>query len=69
MFMKPKVAEIIKRRIDAGLSKRQLSISAGLGSSSICRIENGITIAIHPLRAKAIAKALGCKVTDIFEKQ
>lgn len=69
MFMKPNVDEIIERRINAGLSKRQLSIKAGLGSSSICRIENGITEAIHPLRAKAIAKALCCKVTDIFEKQ
>lgn len=69
MFMKPKVDEIVSRRIELGLSKRQLSLQSGIGSSSLCRIENGTTTQIHPLRAKAIAKTLGCKVSDIFDKQ
>lgn len=68
MFMTPKIDEIVKRRNDAGLSQHQLSLKAGIGGSSLSRIESGTTTAIHPLRAKAIAKTLGCKVTDIFEK-
>ncbi|MEG0429953.1 MAG: helix-turn-helix domain-containing protein, partial [Anaerovoracaceae bacterium] len=60
MLLKPKVREIEKRRIELGLSKRQLSLQSGIGGSSICRIESGRTTQIHGLRASAIAKTLKC---------
>lgn len=66
MFMTPKIDELVKRRTEAGLSQHQLSLNSGIGGSSLSRIESGATNAIHPLRAKAIAKTLKCKVTDIF---
>ena len=69
MFMKPKIDEIVRRRTEAGLSQHKLSLKSGIGGSSLSRIESGTTTAIHPLRAKAIAKTLGCKVSDIFDKQ
>lgn len=68
MYVKPKIQEITKIRKELGLSKHQLSLKAGLGNQALSRIERGETKAIHPFRAKAIAKALGCKVNDIFEE-
>ena len=58
--------ELQKRRTEAGLNKKQLSLKAGLPSNAIGRIEKGESEKTHPLRAKAIAKALHCKVEDIF---
>ena len=69
MFMIPNVEKIIQLRTDVGLSQHQLSLKAGLAGNSIYRIESKSTSSIHRLRAKEIAKALGCKVSDIFEKQ
>ena len=68
MFMKPKVNEIIKRRTEAGMSQHQVALKSNLGGCALSRIESGATTAIHPLRAKAIAKTLNCKVSDIFDK-
>ena len=61
--------EIRTRRIEMKLNCSQLSLKAGLPQNAIGRIERGESKFTHPLRAKVIAKALGCKVTDIFEKQ
>lgn len=66
MFVLPNVDEIIRRRTLTGLSQHQLSLKAGLSGCAINRIENGKTKNIHHLRAEAIAKALRCKVSDIF---
>ena len=65
----PLVQEIEKRRISLNLKPAQLSVKAGLPKNAIGRIERGESKLTHPLRAKVIAKALGCKVNDIFEKQ
>jgi Predicted transcriptional regulator with C-terminal CBS domains len=69
VLMIPKTEEIKRRRMNLGLSKHRLSLISGLSGTAILRIENKKTIKTHPLRAKAIADALGCKVEDVFEKE
>ncbi len=58
--------ELKRRRIAAGLNKKELSQKAGLPGNAIGRIEKGENERTHPLRAREIAKALHCKVEDIF---
>lgn len=58
--------EIKRRRLATGLNKKELSLRAGLPANAIGRIENGENGQTHPLRARAIAKALQCGVEDIF---
>lgn len=67
MYLKPKIDEIQQRRKQLHLTKHQVSLRAGLGNQALSRIETNTTKAIHPLRAKQIAKVLKCKVSDIFE--
>jgi DNA-binding XRE family transcriptional regulator len=66
MFVQAKLDELRSRRKAANLSQHRLSLIAGLGGNAINNIESGATRAIHPLRAKAIAEALHCEVSDIF---
>ncbi|MFV0351719.1 MAG: helix-turn-helix transcriptional regulator [Oscillospiraceae bacterium] len=66
MYLLPKREEIMKRRISKKLSQHQLSLLAGLSGCAVSRIESGATRQTHPLRAKEIARALNCKVGDIF---
>lgn len=66
MFVTPNVSEIRKRREGFGWSQHQLSIQAGLSGCAICRIESEKTKRINHLRAREIARALNCKVEDIF---
>lgn len=68
MMLLPKVEEIRKRRLEMNLSMVKLSKKANLSGASILRIENRLTEKVHPLRAREIAKALNCKVEDIFEE-
>lgn len=67
MYLKPKVNELKKQRKLYGLTKHQVSLRAGLGNQALSRIERGETKAIHPLRAKEIARVLNCSISDIFE--
>ncbi len=60
--------ELKKRRIEAGLNKKELSLKAGLPGNAIGRIEKGENERTHPLRAREIAKALHCEVDDIFSE-
>lgn len=69
MYMIPKVEKIVALRKEKGLSKYQLSIKAGLGNQALSRIERKETRKIHPLRAKEIAKVLGCDINDIFREE
>lgn len=57
--------ELRRRREELGVTKAKLSREAGLSNNAVWRIENE-DYRTHPLRAKAIAEALQCKVTDIF---
>lgn len=58
--------EICRRRVEIGMNQKQLSLKAGLPGNAIYRIEIGESAYTYPIRARAIAKALGCKVTEIF---
>lgn len=60
--------EIKKRREKKKLSQRQLSTIAGLPVNAICRIEKENYSYTYPVRAKAIADALGCEIQDLFKE-
>lgn len=61
-----KLDELRCRRKAKNWTMQDLSCAAGLPRNAVCRIENGKNPRTHPLRARAIAQALHCKVTDIF---
>ena len=63
----PKRNEICRLRTEAGFSREKLSELAGLPNNAIFRIETTKTSYTHPIRAKAIAAALKCGLTDIFD--
>lgn len=65
-MLEAKKEEIKRRRRMMGISQKVLSLKAGLPYNAIYRIENGCFKTTHPLRAKEIASALGCKVEDVF---
>ena len=65
MLVTPKIQEIKNRRERLGLSKYQLAILAGLPGNSVYRIENGDNQQTSHLRAREIARVLGCNVEDI----
>ena len=65
MFI-PKVNEIKRRRLEAGYNCQELSLLAGLPKNAIYRIELDQSRYTYPIRARAIANALHCKVEDIF---
>ena len=65
-MLKPNIAEINKRRKELSLSCYALSKKAGLPLNAIARIESGKYANTYPIRAKAIAEALNCKLSDIF---
>lgn len=66
MWLKPKCEVIKERRRQKGLSMRALSMRANLGKSAVMRMECNLH-RVHPLRAAALAQALGCSVEDLFE--
>jgi len=63
----PKAEEIKRRRLEAGLNCQELSLKAGLPKNAIFRIERAQASYTYPIRARAIAKALHCKLSDIFD--
>ncbi|MCM1212939.1 MAG: helix-turn-helix transcriptional regulator [Lachnospiraceae bacterium] len=62
----PKREEIKRRREEMGLTKCGLSRKAGLSTNALFRIESGQSSYVHPIRAYAIAVALGCQLEDVF---
>lgn len=60
--------ELMRRRLAINLNKKELSLKAGLPANAIGRIEKGENEQTHPLRARAIAEALHCRVEDIFSE-
>lgn len=65
-MISPRQEEIKKRREKLGLLRSELSRRAGLPDNAILRIEKGETKYTHPIRARAIADALGCELEDVF---
>ena len=62
----PKKEEIRKRREAIGLTRCSLSRQAGLSNNALYRIETGQSRYVYPIRARAIAEALGCEMEDVF---
>ena len=60
--------ELMRRRLAINLNKKEVSLKAGLPANAIGRIEKGENEQTHPLRARAIAEALHCRVEDIFSE-
>ena len=60
-----KQQELKRKREELGITKSRLSKEAGLPNNAVGRMENG-DYRTHPIRAKAIAEALQCEVSDIF---
>ena len=67
MYLVTDVQELKRRRKAKGLSMKGLSERAGLPGNAVLRIESGSTKRINHLRAREIAKALNCEVSDIFK--
>lgn len=62
----PRPEEIKERREKLGFLRSELSRRAGLPDNAILRIERGDTKYTYPIRARAIADALGCELEDVF---
>ena len=68
MLLKVNVTELQNRREEANMTPYRLAIAAGLPINSIYRLEDGSTKTTNHLRAREIARVLGCRVDDIFVK-
>lgn len=66
MMLIAKVDAIREKRQNKNLSMHQLSLNAGLSGNAVLRIESG-RHKVHPLRARAVAEALECEVSELFE--
>ncbi len=66
MMLTVKRDKLIRKRKESNLSQHRLSVLAGLGGNAIFRMETQ-DYKVHPLRAQAVADALNCRVTDLFE--
>lgn len=65
MLLLVNVTEIINRRKYLGLSQHQVALQAGLTGNALHCIESGKSKKINHLRAREIARVLGCNVEDI----
>ena len=65
MLLQVKATELQRHREEANMPPYRLAVEAGLPINAIYRLENGATKTTNHLRAREIAKALGCKVEDI----
>lgn len=54
-----------RRRIQAGLNKRELAERAGIHKTTMGRLERGINNA-SPRVLKQLAEALGCEIADLM---
>lgn len=54
-----------RRRIQAGLNRRQLAEQAGIHKSTIGRYERGLSNAA-PGNLKRLAEALNCEIADLM---
>jgi len=66
MLLKVNAAKLQYQREQAKMSPYKLAMESGLSINSIYRLENGTTKMTNHLRAREIARALDCRVEDIF---
>jgi transcriptional regulator with XRE-family HTH domain len=55
---------LVRARLNLGLTQRQLAETAGVGLATIQRLERGD--GAHPVNAKAVADVFGIQVTDLI---
>ena len=65
MLLQVKAAELQRQRKKMNMTPYRLAVEAGLPINAIYRLENGDTKTTNHLRAREIAKVLGCSVEDI----
>lgn len=65
MLLTVNATKLRHQREQANMTPYRLALEAGLPLNSIYRLEDGTTKMTNHLRAREIAKALGCKVEDI----
>lgn len=68
MYYTAKSQAILHRRKQLGMTQKDVAKMAGLGDVAIYRMEKQM-YKVHPLRAKAVAEVLGCKVEELFEAE
>lgn len=66
MLLKVNAAALQHQRERAKMTPYKLAKESGLPINSIYRLENGTTKLTNHLRAREIARALDCKVEEIF---
>lgn len=59
--------QIRAKRLALALTREQLADKAGLGVSTIHKLEGGFMDSVSPKTIQAIAKVLDCDVADISE--
>ena len=65
MLLTVKASELQCQREKSKMTPYRLAVKAGLPRNAIYRLESGATKTTNYLRAREIARALGCKVEDI----
>ena len=68
MLLRVNAVELQRQREKRNMTPYRLAVEAGLPVNAIYRLEDGTTKMTNHLRAREIAKALHCKVVDIFTK-
>ncbi|MEG3007217.1 MAG: helix-turn-helix transcriptional regulator [Oscillospiraceae bacterium] len=68
MYLQINSEKLRELRLKKGLTCYSLAKKVGVGLKSIWRYEKNISKTTDRFRAKAIADALGCKVSDIFSE-
>lgn len=66
MYIRAKCDAIVKARVVAGMSQRDLATKAGLGNGYVSQIERGL-VNPGPKAARKISDALGIAFDDLFE--
>lgn len=66
MLLRVNATELQRQRERAAMTPYKLAKESGLPINSIYRLENGTTKLTNHLRAREIARALDCRVEEIF---
>jgi DNA-binding Xre family transcriptional regulator len=57
--------ELIRRRLESTLTRRELAEKVGISVARIDQLENDTNPGVRPDSLRAIAEALGCEPADI----
>lgn len=57
---------VSRRRVERGMSMRELSEKSGMSVAAISKLENGCTTTVRPANAQRISKALEADLNELF---